>query len=71
MTSEQQHFLNKLELALAHMSFDGHTKWANAWSKVIEWLNREEPEIAVLEGENLGIDKRTLDCIREKFDIRY
>ena len=71
MTVEQQHFLNKLEVALAAMIWDGHTKWAKAWGLVVEWLERDEPEVAVLEGEALGIDEGTLNAIRKIFDVRY
>lgn len=71
MTVEQQNFLNRLEIALAKMVFDGYNpNTTKALGSVVEWLDKDEPVIAVLEGETLGIDKETLDCIRKVFDVR-
>jgi hypothetical protein len=69
-TEEQKILLNNLELALAGMVFDNNP-WSKPWGKIIEYLQNEEPEIAVLEGESYNVDKETLDEIKKTFDIRY
>jgi hypothetical protein len=70
MTVQQQWFLNQLELALAKMAFDGY-KDTKGLGAIVEWLDRDEPAIAVLEGEHYGVANETLNCIRKVFDVRY
>jgi hypothetical protein len=69
MTPAQQKLLDTLELAVAHLSFNGEKELAAALAPVCEWLDKGEPVIAVLEGEALGLDQSTLQCIRETFEV--
>jgi hypothetical protein len=71
VTQEQIKLLNKLELALANMIYDRYIYWANCWAIIIEHLRKGESAVAVLEAENLMVDKEVLEEIRKTFDIRY
>jgi hypothetical protein len=70
MTKVQLELLDKLEFAIASMVHDGKYKWATALNTVVEPLQNNEPVIAVLEGESIGLSEKTLDIIRKTFDVR-
>lgn len=73
MTSEQKIFVEKLELALTKMVHDGTVvsmKWARALGPIIDWLHKDEPVTAVLEAEYIGLDEKTIDALRQIFNVR-
>jgi hypothetical protein len=70
LTIAQKQLIFKLEISLANMVYEGHIKWAKALSPIIEWLHKNEPVIAILEGEALGLDEKTLNSLRIIFDVK-
>lgn len=70
MTQIQLDYLDKLEVALATMVFDGHKKWAMAFGPVVEWLQRGEPVTAVLEADYVGLSPAVIETLSNMFDVR-
>jgi hypothetical protein len=71
LTIEEQYFLNLLEEAVAKLSFDGKIDEAEPLSRVVEYLQNEEPEIAYLEGEASGVNPSVLSSIKKIYKILY
>lgn len=70
MNQIQLEYLDNLEFVLANMVYDGRKKWAQALGPVVEWLQKGEPVMAVLEAEAVGLDDRVLNKMRNVFDVR-
>lgn len=71
MTVEQQHYITKIEFAIASLVRDGEKKLARALDRVHHWLDNEEVEIAVLEAECMGFREEDLNYMRKLFDVRW
>lgn len=70
MNQAQEDFIGKLHLALARCVHDGHNEWAEALSKILEYLDKNEYVIAVLESENIGFDDEIVEALRTTFNVK-
>jgi hypothetical protein len=68
---EQQYFLNKLEEAVAKLTFNGKFEEAEGVAKVVEYLQNDESVMAYLEGEASGVNPAVLNALKKLFGIRY
>jgi hypothetical protein len=70
MTVEQEDFLNKLENALAHLVHNGNNKWAKALAPVIDFLDKEEFVMAVLEAEAANLPPQLIENLRKTYNVK-
>ena len=71
MNDEQKKLLAQLELGLANLVHDKQDELAKPLGIIVEYLQKGEPVIAVLEGEAMNFSSQILDCIRKTFDVRW
>ena len=71
MNNAQQEFLNKIEIAVAQLCFEGKNKEAKLLAAVADFLDKEESVMAYLEGEAGGLDPRVLAVMKNLFEIRW
>ncbi len=67
----QKKIVENLELVLASLIHDGKVELATKLEMVVNWFHKNEPVIAVLEAQSMGVPDNIVQQMKEAFNVLY